>query len=157
STLEVSRLERGHVPIDVRETSLRELAGAIDAETRELQDRAGVALAIDVAGGDVVLHTDPTKLKVIVKNLVVNALKFTERGSVTVRVTTADDKVTIAVADTGIGIPRDALAIVFQAFRQVHGPVAHGQGGVGLGLFIVARFVALLRGTVEVESEVGRG
>ncbi len=157
STLEVSRLERGQVPIDVQATSLRDLLATIDAETDELQQRDGIALTIDVVGGDVDLRTDPAKLKVVLKNLVVNALKFTEQGSVTVRVTTGDDDVTIAVADTGIGIPRDALDLVFQAFRQAHAPTTRGHGGVGLGLFIVARFVELLRGTVSVESQVGVG
>jgi signal transduction histidine kinase len=157
STLEVSRLERGQVPIDVQATSLRDLLATIDAETHELQERAGIVLALDVAGGDVELRTDPAKLKVVLKNLVVNALKFTEQGSVTVRVTAGDDDATIAVTDTGIGIPRDALDLVFQAFRQAHAPTTRGHGGVGLGLFIVARFVELLRGTVSVESQVGIG
>ena len=157
STLEASRLERGQVPIDVKPTSLRELLGMIDAETHELQERAAIRLRIDVPDEDVELRTDPAKLRVVVKNLVVNALKFTERGSITVRVTMRDGGVAIEVADTGIGIPRDALALVFQAFRQAHGGGAQSHGGVGLGLFIVARFVELLRGTVAVESEVGRG
>jgi PAS domain S-box-containing protein len=157
STLEVSRLERGQVPIDVQATSLRELLATIDAETHELQERAGIPLTIDIAGGDVELRTDPAKLKVVLKNLVVNALKFTEHGSVTVRVTAGDDDATIAVTDTGIGIPRDALELVFQAFRQAHAPTTRGHGGVGLGLFIVARFVELLRGTVTVDSQVGAG
>ena len=157
STLEVSRLERGQVPIDVEATSLAALLAAIDAETRELQDRAAIPLRIEIAGGDVELRTDPAKLKVVLKNLVVNALKFTERGSVTVSVAAADDAVTIDVTDTGIGIPKDALDLVFQAFRQAHGPTTRGHGGVGLGLFIVARFVELLRGTVSVESQVGVG
>jgi len=157
STLEASRLERGQVPIDVQPISLRELLDAVDAETHELQERAAIPLHREVPSGDVELRTDPAKLKVVLKNLVVNALKFTERGTVTVRVKRAHDGVMIEVTDTGIGIPRDALAIVFQAFRQAHGATAQAHGGVGLGLFIVARFVELLRGTVAVESEVGRG
>jgi len=157
STLEVSRLERGQVPIDVESTSIADLLATIDAETHELQERAAIRLGIEIADGDLELRTDPAKLKVVLKNLVVNALKFTERGSVTARVATTPDGVTIAVADTGIGIPPDALELVFQAFRQAHGPTTRGHGGVGLGLFIVARFVDLLRGTVSVESQVGVG
>jgi signal transduction histidine kinase len=157
STLEASRLERGQVPIDVKPTSLRELLEAIDSETRELQERAALPLRLELPEEDVELRTDPAKLKVVLKNLVVNALKFTVRGSVTIRLRSAADGVTIAVADTGIGIPREALAIVFHAFRQAHGSSSRSHGGVGLGLFIVARFVELLRGTVDVDSEVGRG
>ncbi|MEW6272409.1 MAG: ATP-binding protein [Thermodesulfobacteriota bacterium] len=157
STLEASRLERGQVPLDLRETSLRELVAAVDAETRELQEKGGVPLRVDLERGGIPLRTDPAKLKLILKNLVVNALKFTERGSVTVRAATTAERVLIEVVDTGIGIPKEALPVIFQAFRQGHDATLQGQGGVGLGLFIVARFAELLRGKVEVESEVGRG
>ncbi|HEY8516150.1 MAG TPA: PAS domain S-box protein [Candidatus Binatia bacterium] len=157
STLEASRLERGQVPLDLHETSLRDIVTTIDAETRELQEKSGVPVRIEIERNGIPMRTDPSKLKLILKNLVVNALKFTERGSVTVRAQTAGDRVLIEVIDTGIGIPRDTLPMIFQPFRQGHASTAQAQGGVGLGLFIVARFAELLRGNVSVESEVGRG
>ena len=157
STLEVSRLERGRVPIDVQQASLADVLAEVDAETRDLQEKAGVPVVLELPPGDVELRTDRSKLKVVVKNLVGNALKFTERGCVTVRAARKDGRVVIEVADTGIGIAPADQAVVFQAFRQVKSSAARSQSGVGLGLFIVARFVELLRGTVTLESAVGTG
>jgi PAS domain S-box-containing protein len=157
STLEVSRLERGRVPIDVHASSLAELLAEVEAETRELQEKAGVPVVLDVPQADVALRTDRAKLKVVVKNLIGNALKFTERGCVTVRARQSGERVVIEVADTGIGIAQGDLAVVFQAFRQVRSNTARSHTGVGLGLFIVARFVELLRGNVSVQSTVGTG
>jgi PAS domain S-box-containing protein len=155
STLEVSRLERGRVPLDVQPAALRDVLSEVEAETRELQEKAGVPVVLDVP--HVELRTDRSKLKVVVKNLIGNALKFTERGAVTVRASRDGDHVVIEVADTGIGIAPADLPVIFQAFRQVKTNSARGHGGVGLGLFIVARFVQLLRGTVSVQSTAGAG
>ncbi|MBY0275694.1 PAS domain S-box protein [Candidatus Binatia bacterium] len=157
STLEVSRLERGRVPIDVQAVSIAGILTEVEAETRELQEKAGVPLVLDVPRGDVEVTTDRAKLKVVMKNLVGNALKFTERGCVTVRATRHDDRVALEVVDTGIGIAPGDLPVVFQAFRQVKSTTARTHVGVGLGLFIVARFVELLRGHVSVQSTVGVG
>lgn len=158
STLEVSRLERGRVPIDVQSVSLRDVLRELELETHELQQRAGVSLRVLAGDDPLELRTDRVKLKVVLKNLVVNALKFTDHGGeVVLRAAGGEHEVRIEVADTGIGIPRDQLQVVFQAFRQAHPQATRAQGGVGLGLFIVARFVELLRGRVELESEVGVG
>jgi len=157
STLEVSRLERGRVPIDIQPASLADLLAEVEAETREQQERAGVPVVLEQPHDDVELRTDRSKLKVVLKNLVANALKFTERGRVTVRASRLGERVVIEVADTGVGIAPTDLTVVFEAFRQVKANIARSHGGVGLGLFIVARFVELLRGTVTVESAVGRG
>jgi signal transduction histidine kinase len=101
------------------------------------------------------IETDVGKLKTVVRNLVHNALKFTERGSVTLGARlTADGEVAITVADTGCGIPSDALGYVFEMFRQVPGTQG---GGVGLGLHIVRRFADALGASVRVESEAGEG
>jgi len=116
-----------------------------------------VPVVLEPPDDDVELRTDRSKLKVVLKNLVTNALKFTERGRVTVRASHRGDRVVIEVADTGVGIAPADLPVVFEAFRQVKANSARSHGGVGLGLFIVARFVELLRGTVTVESAIGKG
>ena len=132
-----------------------------------------------------VFHTDSAKLKQILQNLIDNALKFTGKGSVTVsaRITegtkqkaesskqtagklpTADGLlptgegrwVELKVADTGVGIPPDALPLIFDKFKQVDSSETRLFGGVGMGLYIVRKFAELLGGTVEVESEAGKG
>jgi len=97
-------------------------------------------------------------LRQIVMNLVHNAVKFTEKGMVTVRFVKVDESHwAIQVVDTGAGIPEDAQKRVFQAFEQVYSPEVSKQGGFGLGLSIVAKLTAMMNGRIELKSEVGKG
>jgi signal transduction histidine kinase len=104
-----------------------------------------------------IVWSDPAKLKVALKNLIANAIKFTDAGSVTVRVTVNEDEVEFTVADSGVGISPEALPIIFEAFRQADSSSTRRFGGVGLGLYIVRRLLDLLGGRVEVESRLGQG
>ncbi|HLY39346.1 MAG TPA: ATP-binding protein, partial [Candidatus Binatia bacterium] len=106
---------------------------------------------------DVVLHTDPRKLGIVVRNLVGNALKFTERGFVRAEATLARESILLRVADTGIGIRPEDHERIFEMFRQADGSDSRRYGGTGLGLYIVRRFVEQLGGTVWVESAPDRG
>ena len=103
------------------------------------------------------LYTDQLKLRVIVKNLVENALKFTDAGFVRVSVQAKDDGVELAVSDSGIGIAPDAQSAIFEAFRQLDGSSTRRHGGVGLGRYIVHRLVDMLGGTIGLSSVPGRG
>jgi signal transduction histidine kinase len=103
------------------------------------------------------LHTDVMKLKMVLKNIITNALKFTDAGVITIGAQPRQNGVDFEVADTGIGIPQDALGAIFEPFRQVDSSSTRRHGGVGLGLYIVRQLVGLLGGMVTVESEVGRG
>jgi signal transduction histidine kinase len=91
----------------------------------------------------------------VLSNLVDNAIKFTEHGAVTVEVRSSDGGVEFAVQDTGIGIPPEARALIFEPFQQVGG--RSRAGGVGLGLYIVRRLLDMMGGRVGVESAVGGG
>lgn len=111
------------------------------------------------------IKTDSAKLKQILQNLIDNAIKFTEKGSVTVsaRIRQQEEErltstyVEFKVADTGIGIFKEMLPVIFDKFRQADSSETRLYGGVGMGLYIVKKFTGLLGGTVEVESEVGKG
>jgi signal transduction histidine kinase/DNA-binding response OmpR family regulator len=106
------------------------------------------------------ITTDGAKLKQILQNLINNALKFTDKGTVTVSariVKQGSKQVEFKVADTGIGIPRDMHDAIFNKFHQVDSSETRLYGGVGLGLYIVTNFTELLGGTVQVESEEGKG
>ncbi|MGH7826996.1 MAG: GAF domain-containing protein, partial [Candidatus Binatia bacterium] len=105
-----------------------------------------------------VINTDEHKLKALLRNLVTNAIKFTETGSVTISVRHyAADIIDFRIVDTGIGIPKEKLRSIFDMFQQADSSATREYGGVGLGLYIVKKFTELLGGTVGVKSELGKG
>jgi len=157
ATLNLSRLEEGKLPLELQEIQLADLLHEVDAETRELRAKPGVSFVWNVAPDLPLVRTDRVKLKVVLKNLIANAIKFTERGSVTIDLRTAPHGVDLCVTDTGIGIAREALPIIFEPFRQVDSSTTRRYGGVGLGLYIVHRLVDMLGGAISVDSTVGRG
>jgi signal transduction histidine kinase len=157
ATLDLSRLEAQRVPLVTQHVELAALIDDLARDMRALPQRPGLQLVFNVAPDVPPLRTDPMKLKMVLKNLVGNAIKFTERGSVTVAARSSNGRVDICVTDTGIGIARDAIPIIFDAFRQVDSSSAQRQGGAGLGLYITRRLLDLLGGTITVDSEVGRG
>lgn len=157
ATLDVSRLETGRLPVEVRVVGLPELLREVEAETQELQTKPGVSYEWRVAAELPPLRTDPAKLKVVLKNLLNNAVKFTEQGWVTAEAYACNGGIEICVADSGIGIAPEVLPGIFEMFHQGDNSMAQRYGGVGLGLYIVRRLLELLQGTVTVESAVGRG
>jgi two-component system phosphate regulon sensor histidine kinase PhoR len=106
-----------------------------------------------------VLRTDPERLKELVSNLLQNAVKYTDRGLISVRLTQLNNNaVALQVSDTGIGIAHHHLSHIFDPFMQVHKTSSeNSRGGIGLGLSIVKKHVDQLKGTVTVESELGKG
>jgi signal transduction histidine kinase len=108
-----------------------------------------------------VIHTDFSKLKQILSNLIRNALKFTQSGSInygyTLINTEANPIIQFYVKDTGIGIPQEKLEIIFEMFRQVEDSNIRKFGGTGIGLSITKKLVELLGGNIWVESTVGKG
>ncbi|HXE91617.1 MAG TPA: response regulator [Terriglobales bacterium] len=161
--LDYSKVEAGKLEIDRLPFSLRD---TLDETLRVLALRARekrLELACHVhAGVPDALVSDPGRLRQIVMNLVGNAIKFTEQGEVLVEVgmesaTRNEAVLSFAVHDTGIGIPTDKQAIVFDPFAQADASTTRKYGGTGLGLAIVKQLVELMGGRVWVESEEGRG
>ncbi|HEV8340892.1 MAG TPA: GAF domain-containing protein [Candidatus Binatia bacterium] len=105
------------------------------------------------------VSTDSEKLKHILQNLISNAIKYTDRGSVTLsaRHLAHMNSIEFKVADTGIGIPEGELTLIFEMFRQANGSETRSSGGVGLGLHIVKKFTELLGGKIDVQSELNKG
>lgn len=157
AVLDMSRLEAGRLPIEVQAVELPALLEELKVETQGVQEQSGLDFVWKAEGELPLLHTDVGKLKVVLKNLIGNAVKFTQEGCITIAVQGSPLGVEITVSDTGIGIPPEALGLIFEPFRQAESTSTRAHGGTGLGLHIVRRLLELLGGTVTVESEVGRG
>ena len=157
ATLDVSRLDAGRLPLDIKKTNLLFLLEELKHETENLRKDSPLDFFWLTPPSLPPLFTDPMKVKVVLKNLISNAIKFTEAGSVTIRVATIQDGVDISVTDTGIGVTPEACAIIFEPFRQAENPMTRKYGGIGLGLYIVRRMLELLRGEISVESSPGEG
>ncbi len=157
ATLDLSRLEARQVPLDLRLVDLASLLDELAGEARALPVRPGVQLLWEVGADTPRIVTDPVKLKMVLKNLIGNAVKFTERGSIIVRSAADGAGVALSVEDTGVGIAAEAQAIVFEPFRQADRSVHARFGGAGLGLYIVRRLLALLDGSITVRSQPGLG
>lgn len=156
-TLDISRMEAGRLPLEISEVEIPLFMAELDADTWGLRNRSNLAFIWQVAPQLPYLHTDPLKLKAILKNLIGNAIKFTPQGSITVAVDALDGGVAFCVSDTGVGIGGDVLPIIFEPFRQGDSSSTRRFGGVGLGLYIVRRLLDVLGGSVTVDSTVGQG
>ena len=157
ATLDLSRLEAGGVALQITEVSLQDLINELARETVVIQTSARLSWVWSVAPNIPLLHTDAGKLKVVLNNLLRNAAKFTEEGTITMAAGARDGGVEISVSDTGIGIGPEALPIIFEPFRQADSSSTSRYAGVGLGLYIARRLLQALGGTVTVESTLGCG
>jgi two-component system, sensor histidine kinase len=156
ATLNLGRIEAGNDDARFEAVSLDELLAELAVEFAALTGRPSTALRWEPSA-DVVLDTDRRKLRIIVKNLVGNALKFTPSGEVVVRGERRGDRCALIVRDTGVGIPAERLPVIFEMFRQGDSSDTRSYGGVGLGLYIVQRLLDQLGGHIAVASAPGRG
>lgn len=155
--LDLSKIESDALELAVEEIDLAELIGDVATTVKPLVERQNNQLEIDLADVGVV-GSDPTRLRQILLNLLSNAAKFTEEGTIRITVTPAnDDQLAIAVFDTGIGMTEEQMGRVFESFRQAEATTARKYGGTGLGLAISKKLCELMGGTIRVQSEVGRG
>lgn len=159
--LDFTRLESGRIRVDTALFSLRERIAMVDATIRSSMQRKGLDFTVDIDPElPEMLCGDAGKLGQILLNLLGNAAKFTKQGGV--RLTVAGepgrpDLLHITVADTGIGIARDALAHIFEPFSQADGSVARRFGGSGLGLAVCRGLLDALGGEIDLQTEVGHG
>jgi signal transduction histidine kinase len=165
--LDFSKMEAGR--LDLEEVPF-ETSRLVDSVTDLLESRArekGLAIKAEVFDNvPSFLRADPTRLRQVLLNLTSNAIKFTEKGSITLAVRTIEDPnaksqnrimLRFEVADTGIGIPPEAHEHLFEDFTQVDSSTSRKYGGTGLGLSICRRIVEMMRGTIDYDSAVGKG
>jgi signal transduction histidine kinase/CheY-like chemotaxis protein len=161
--LDLARIDSGKLELRMQAVPLRPLLNQSLEFVRLDAAKKGLELSADVDGDlPVAIVTDSLRLGQVLLNLLGNAVKFTDRGTVRLEVkqfpqTRGLAKLRFTVRDTGIGIPIAEQRRIFENFTQIDGSLARSQGGVGLGLAISRRLVALLGGKLELESEIGRG
>jgi signal transduction histidine kinase len=157
ATLDLSRLEQQNLPLNINSVDVASLVEEVAHETASFAEKPAVELRCELPPGLPVLSTDPVKLRMVLKNLLTNAFKFTPAGSVTVRVHSLDGGIELTVIDTGIGMAEESQALIFQPFRQIDSSDTRRYRGAGLGLHIVDRLLKVLGGTIAVASAPGCG
>ena len=157
SLLDVSRLDAEVVKPQVSSFDLDALIQEITDSYRPLAATKGLSISSDGSSCGVAVRSDRTMLGRIIRNLVENAVRYTEHGGIMVSCRMEKDSVWIDVADTGIGIPADQITMIFDEFHQIGNPERDRSRGLGLGLSIVQRLSRILGHEVRVRSELGKG
>jgi CheY-like chemotaxis protein/signal transduction histidine kinase/CHASE3 domain sensor protein len=156
--LDLSKIEAGRLDVRPESITIARLVDDLSNMFQPIAAQKQLELAMSVeAGVPDTVETDPTRLQQILKNLLSNALKFTERGGASLVVGATDGRIQFYVRDTGIGIAADQHEVIFEAFRQADGGSNRKFGGTGLGLSISRDLARLLGGDLHVESTPGRG
>lgn len=161
--LDFAKLESGQMSIVSTKQNLRQILTEVCYEYKSKMLAKGLYLYLDLDGLTTdTVYTDIVRLKQVLVNLIENAIKFTDKGSITVKIKTVDVnedyvKTSVTVTDTGIGIAEEEIDSVFESFSQGDSSFTRRFGGTGLGLSICYKIVALLGGEIEVESELGQG
>jgi CheY-like chemotaxis protein/HAMP domain-containing protein len=165
--LDLSKIEAGRMTLGSDDVPVADLAGSVRAGFQHLAADKGLTFDVAIlSDAPEQITTDRQRIEQIIRNLVSNAIKFTEQGSVAVtfgpantefRVPSSPEMLSISVADTGIGIAPEHQQAIFEAFQQADGGIARKYGGTGLGLAITRELVKLLGGELRLQSEVGKG
>jgi CheY-like chemotaxis protein/HAMP domain-containing protein len=170
--LDMAKIESGTMAIEVGDVSFSDLRGYVERSFLPVAESKGLALAVELEPElPRFMATDAKRLQQVLRNLLSNAFKFTEQGTVGLRIGLAksgwsadhpvlsrvDRVVAFAVTDTGIGIPSDKLKIIFEPFQQAESGTSRKYGGTGLGLSISREIARLLGGEIRVRSTVGAG
>ncbi|MCL4528943.1 MAG: ATP-binding protein [Chloroflexi bacterium] len=158
--LDMAKIEAGRMNLNPEKFRIHEILEEVNSITSTLASEKNLALFIEKdSDAEVEITADRTRIRQVMINIVNNAIKFTEKGKISLHVTTQDQKVLITVRDTGIGIPPEKLEAIFQEFTQVDTSSTRKTGGTGLGLPISRRLVEMHGGRLWAEStgEVGKG
>ena len=153
--LDISKLESGAIKPEPTDFAVAGLFEALRADFASLAENKG--LRFEIEGCQDCVYSDPSLVQQVLRNLVSNAIKYTREGMVQLRCLHEAACVRIEVLDTGIGIPADQIAFIYDEFYQVGVPTNSSRDGYGLGLAIVQRIVRLLKLELDVHSEVGKG
>lgn len=151
--LDLSKIEAGKMDIVCKELSIVSILTAIVEAQEPIADIKGVTIGIEAPEDLPPLETDEMKLHHALENIIANAVKFTNKGSVKISVTSDSKHVSIRISDSGIGIAKESLETIFEEFHQVDGSSSREYEGTGLGLAIADKMIKVLGGSIDVESE----
>jgi CheY-like chemotaxis protein/HAMP domain-containing protein/GAF domain-containing protein len=170
--LDLSKIESGTMAVDISKVPLSNLRDDLERLFWQVGQEKGLEFTIDMTDGlPPYINTDEKRIHQVLKNLLSNAFKFTEKGSVTLRMEKIADRIefdnevlnraetviAFAVIDTGIGVPADKHRVIFEPFQQADGTTSRKYGGTGLGLSISREFARLLGGEIHLQSTPGEG
>jgi signal transduction histidine kinase/DNA-binding response OmpR family regulator len=155
--LDISRIEAGREEVDLSTFTVRGLVAEVAATIGPLAEQKGVALSNEVGEDEPPLCSDREKVRHILQNLVGNAVKFTDTGSVAISASRTDHALRLVVRDTGVGISAKELPLIFDEFHRGDVSAARRHGGTGLGLTIARKYAEMLRGSISVKSAPGEG
>lgn len=158
--LDLSKIEAGKMDLDFMDISIAEITDSMKDLFTALAKEKGITFNIQREDAPLFIKTDKMRLEQILKNLISNAIKFTSQGTVTliIKKDIANDKrICFTVKDTGIGIPREKQALIFEAFQQADGSTKRKYGGTGLGLSISRELAKLLHGEISLTSKQNEG
>ncbi len=157
SILDLSKIEAGKMDLFLETFAPRELIDEVVGVAKPLVEKNGNELKVDVTRAPGLMRTDRGKARQCLFNLLANAGKFTQGGTVTLETGDEQGFVVIHVRDTGIGLTPEQMETLFTPFQQADQSIRHRFGGTGLGLALTSRFCELMGGDVRAESEVGKG
>ncbi len=155
--IDISKMEAGRIEIKPEPLAVADVVNHVQAAIRPLMEKNGNTLAVDCPPDAGHITSDPARLRQVLLNLLDNAAKFTDHGTVTLAVKPAADKVSFVVADTGAGLPPEQLEHLFQPFMQIDPSSTRKHGGTGLGLAISKKLCDMLGGDIEARSAHGQG
>ena len=155
--LKYAKVEAGVTSLAKSAVPIRDVARELERYAAQLLDGKDVRFSIESSEAPRDVVVDGVKLKTVLRNLVSNAIKFTQKGAVSLQIAQREGNVEFAVTDSGPGIRREDLEVIFQPFRQLDGSDTRQYGGIGLGLALSHRLARLMGGTIEVSSELGVG
>ncbi|MFA5271642.1 MAG: PAS domain S-box protein, partial [Candidatus Omnitrophota bacterium] len=157
NVLDFQKMDSGKIDFDIRENDINEIAGEVNKAMFLLAKEKGLDLAVDLDDSIPMVKFDRDKIVEVLTNLMSNAIKYTERGIITISTKLEDNTVHVIVRDTGRGIEAKDIQRLFQAFEQLDGAKDKKKGGTGLGLAISKEIILAHKGKIWVESEVDKG
>ena len=155
--LDLSKMEDGELKVYPYQFPVQQVIEAAVAVILPLAQEKALSLVVTPFDRSLLVYADPGRLRQLLVNLLSNAVKFTDAGEVRISVTAKDKEITLSVSDTGMGIPNEEIPYLFEKFYQIDSAKTRQYEGSGLGLAIVKQITEAMRGSIKVESELGKG